>query len=72
MLHRLKCRIVEGDTDGWDVYFEGSPVRHVETATRALVAATDEAAAFPFSSIMTIEWEPRTPIGRVVVKVVTE
>ena len=67
----ISCTIREGETDGWDISFPGMPVAHIGTAVDALASVTAHTRALPYSSILTIKWQPRTPIGLMVVKVVT-
>lgn len=68
---KLSCRIVEGAAEGWDVYFPTYSDVHVATAVEALTYVTSLVQSLPEASILSLTWEPRTSIGRSVVKVVT-
>lgn len=58
--------------DNWEVLFPGLPSHDARSACDALACAQSIAQALPEPSIMTITWEPQTPIGRQVVQVITQ
>ena len=69
---RVSVTIAEREvTGGWILRWPGVEDEAFQTAVEALNGALRNAKGLPHSSIMEITWEPCTPIGRSVVKVVT-
>lgn len=70
-LSQVRCVIREA-ADGWDVTCEGLTAAHVRSAAEGSALVIEHVRRLPYSSILTVEWEPRTPIGRQVVRVLTQ
>ncbi len=62
---------IQEESEGWSLHIQGTTPRHFSTAAKALTAVREYGvtlAGETGSSVLLVEWFPKTTIGRQVVK----